>query len=177
MATRPRRTYGGVKLDNRKSMKPIKAISRVMAYFSAGFLAVMMLMTVLDIFTRYFFNHPIPGAAEAAEYMMVCLVFFGLAWCGEQGRHIKVELIVSRLRPRVQTVFDIITHTLGLVVCIALSWQTFLESFVQRRSGFTSSILKVPAYPFYWIEALGYAVLALFILTVLAGKIGKGGSA
>ena len=154
-------------------MRAISFISRVMGYVSGFVLSAMMLITVVDIFMRYLFSQALTGTSEVVEYMMVCMVFFGLAWCALKGRHITVDLVVSRLSPKAQAIVDIITYVLGLCLCFVLSWHTFLESLLQHRAGFTSQFLKVPTYPFYVVIALGFAMLFLAILSLLVRKVAE----
>lgn len=152
-------------------MKIISSISRVMCYVSMGVVGIMVLSNVLDIFMRYIFSRPITGAVEAAEYMMVCVVFFGLALCALQEKHVRVELAMSRFSPKVQAIIDIIVYLLSLGLCVILSWQSLLESFAQHRENFTSQFLKVPTFPFYVVEAIGFAALCLAIVTLLIRKV------
>jgi TRAP-type C4-dicarboxylate transport system permease small subunit len=130
-------------------------------------LVAMMCFTVLDIFLRAVFNSPIPGDVEIIEISMVCVGFFGLAWCAIRGMHIKVDLIVSFLPKRVQEVIDSINYIFGFVLCFVFAWRGVLEGLANRELKAVTSILKVPIFPFFWIVSIGYAGLCLAILVLL----------
>lgn len=158
-------------------MKIIESVSHALNVLAIGILVAMMLLTVSDVGMRYALNKPISGSVELTKFMMVCLVCFGLAWCTVKGRHVKVELFLSRFSPRVQAVFDSINYLVGLGLYGLISWQTFSESFRVWEMNFVSGSLRVPLFPFYWVLAFGCAVLCLAIVTQMiqsAAKVVKG---
>ena len=149
----------------------IYALSRIMGIIAIAVLVAMMLFTVLDIFLRAFFNHPIPGDVEVIERSMVCVGFFGLAWCALRGMHIKVDLVVGFLPKRIQCIIDIFNCLLGLFLCIFIVWFSFLESIANLEMHTVSNVLRVPLFPFYWFVTFGYGVLGLAILVLLARSL------
>ena len=149
----------------------IYALSRIMGIIAIAVLVAMMLFTVLDIFLRAFFNHPIPGDVEVIERSMVCVGFFGLAWCALRGMHIKVDLVVGFLPKRVQGIIDIFNYLLGLFLCIFVVWFSFLESIANLEMHTVTSILRVPLFPFYWFVTVGYGVLGLAILVLMTRSL------
>ena len=72
-------------------MKTIKSIIRVIGIATVSLIVLMMLLTVLDVFTLNVFTLAITDADEIIEYMMVCVVFLGMAWCALSERHVKVD--------------------------------------------------------------------------------------
>lgn len=154
-------------------MKIIHFLSRIMNIFASAVLVAMMLLTVADVCLRYFLGKPILGATELTENMMVCLAFFALAWCAGQQSHLKVDLVVSRFSPRVQAVFDSITSMVGLIVVALIAWRSFLEGVAVRELNIISSLLRIPAYPFYYVVAAGCALLCLMMITQFVENIQK----
>ena len=151
-------------LNGRVEMKIIHNLSRWFAYISTGVLGLMMLLTVVDVFLRYFFNSPITGTTEVTEFMMVIVVFPALAWCAVTRRHVQVDLLVSHLPPRVQTIIDSITLVLTLFTFIIITWHSALEANDVYTTG---SLLKLPHAPFYWVLTAGFALFCLSIVTLL----------
>jgi TRAP-type C4-dicarboxylate transport system permease small subunit len=146
-------------------MKMVQSVSRVMNMVAGGVLAAMMMLTVADVFLRYFFRRPILGATEITENMMVCLTFFALAWCAVQYSHLKVDLVVSFFSPRVQAVVDSITSFAGLVMVALIAWRSFMEAIAVEQLHIVSSLVRIPAFPFYFVISLGCALLCLVMAT------------
>jgi len=153
-------------------MKAITSLSRILNMISSCILAAMMLLTTSDVCMRFFFNRPITGATELTQDMMVYLSFLGLAWCAATKSHLKVDLIMDHLPPRVQAVIDALTVLAGLCVAALISWQNIVEALVMQKMKITSSLLKLPVYPNYYIVALGCALLCLVMVAIMIQKLG-----
>ena len=102
---------------------------------------------------------------------MVCVGFFGLAWCALRGMHIKVDLVVGFLPRRMQSSIDIFNYLIGLFLCIFIVWFSFLEGIANLKMNSVTSILKVPLFPFYWFVTVGYGVLGLAIIVLMARSL------
>lgn len=151
-------------------MKIIYALSRLSGYLATGVLGLMMLLTVADVFLRYFFNSPITGTTEITEFLLVIVVFPALAWCGISGMHVRVDLLVDLFPARVQRIFDIFTGTASLFIFIIITWQSFLEAqFIDT----TTSLLLIPVFPFYWVLTAGFALFCLVMAAMLIENIIK----
>lgn len=151
-------------------MKIINSLSRWVGYAATFCLGLMMLLTVADVFLRFFFNSPISGTTELTQLFMVAVVFPALAWCGVTGGHIKVDLIVGRFRPRIQAIIDIITLLLSLFIFTIITWRSFLESMQMTK---TSSLLGIPIAPFYYTLTFSFGLLCLVIITLIIANFKK----
>lgn len=136
-------------------------------------LAAMMLLTVADVVLRWIFDHPIIGTTEITESMMTCIAFFALAWCAAENSHLKVDLIVDRLPPKVQAVIDSLTTLGGLCLVALIAWRSFLEGIAVQQMHLISSLIKLPAYPFYYIIAAGSVILCVVMAFQLAQHVTK----
>jgi TRAP-type C4-dicarboxylate transport system permease small subunit len=154
-------------------MKIIQSLSRILNIIASFVLAAMMMITVADVFLRYFFKSPILGTTEITESMMACLAFFALAWCALRNSHLKVDLVMSLFSVRTQAVIDSITSFAGMVMVALIAWRSLLEGIEVQRLQLISSLIKIPAFPFYYVIALGCAVLCLVMLSDLIKSIQK----
>ena len=136
-------------------------------------LGCMMMLTVIDVFLRYFFNSPIMASKETTEYMMVIVGFLGLAWCAVKGMHIKVQLIVQRFPEKVQAIIDITNHIIVIGLCVLIAWQAFSESLVMKELGRGSDITGIPNFPFYLVVFIGYLLLLIVMVPMLIKTIKK----
>jgi TRAP-type C4-dicarboxylate transport system permease small subunit len=152
----------------------VNRISRWFNYLGVGVLTIMMLLTVSDVLLRYLFNSPILGTLELTEYMMVPVVFLGLAWCAVRSENIKVDILVSRLKTRPRAILDSITCFLSLVVMVFITWQSFLETGNIWESYRVSDILHVPAYPFFIVLTLGCFLLCVVLFINFVENIIQG---
>ncbi len=151
-------------------MKIIRVVSRILGYVATGFMVLLLLLTVVDVFLRYFFNAPITGTTEISRLMMVIIVFPALGWAAIDRAHVRVDLVVSRIPPRVQAIVGSITFFFALVTYIIITWQSFLEAAVVNRQ---TSLLHLSFTPFYWVMSVGLAIFCLTIAVLVIEDIRK----
>jgi TRAP-type C4-dicarboxylate transport system permease small subunit len=135
-------------------------------YVAIGLVVVLMLLTVSDVFLRFAFNSPITGTMEMTEFLLVCLLL-GMAPCALARRHIRVDAVVNRLRPRVQAILDVILYTAGLGMVAILTWRGYMQSLHVLDYGAISSMLHIPNFPFYVVLVVSFAMLCLAMVVVL----------
>ena len=140
--------------------------SRWMGAVAIVVLGAMMFFTVLDVFLRAFFNTPIRGDVEIIELAMVCVGFLGLAWCAMRGMHIQVDLLVTFFSKKGRSAFDVFNYLLGMGVCFIFTYKSVAEGIANRELNNLSAVLKIPLFPFYWIVAVGYAMLLLAVIVL-----------
>ena len=141
-----------------------------MGYLATGMLGLLMVLTVANVILRDIFNRPIRGTPELSEFMMVIVIFLALAWCAIIRQHVRVELVVTRLPLRVQMVLNSITMFITLGIFVTITWRSFLESMIVYD---TTSLLRLPHAPFYWIMTSGLIVFCLAIAVLLIENIAE----
>jgi TRAP-type C4-dicarboxylate transport system permease small subunit len=139
-------------------------LSNLLSRVSSVILFLMMALTVADVFLRKVFSKPILGSVEVTEFMMVTVVFFSLAQTEVLNRHVKVDLVMSRLSKRTQGLIDMITRLVCFLLFCGITWSTLIYSGRMRASGEVSQDLWIPVYPFVYIVAVGCALLTLILL-------------
>ena len=154
-------------------MRAIRSLSRIMNAVACGVLMLMMLLTVSDVLLRSLLRRPILGTTELTENMMACLAFLALAWCAVERQHLKVDLVMMMFPPRVQAVVDALTMLAGLCLVGLITWRSFLEAGAMKDLNIESSLLRIPAYPFYYVMAVGFALLCLVMVMQWIEEMGK----
>jgi len=142
----------------------ITGASRITNGVGVSFLAVMMLLTTVDVIGRYFFSRPITGAYELTEFMMVIVVFLGLAYTAIKKGHAAIEVAAERFPVKVRAFFNTVTTLLSLAVFIVMAWQGLVQANLLRTKGETSALLFIPVFPFFWVLAFGCFLLCLVLL-------------
>lgn len=127
-------------------------------------LLTMLLVGLVDVFGRYLFLKPLPGAAEIAELSLGLLVFGSLPLVTVRREHVTVELITPLLRGRLRRSVDSVVALLsaGLVALVAL--QLADQAVMLTSYGDRSVFLKVPLAPVAWFMG---AMAAMTTLTLV----------
>lgn len=151
-------------------MKVLDSLSRWMGYVSSVVIIALMLLVTADVCGRYFFDSPITGASELARFMMIIIVFPALAWTALSGKHIKVDLLMERFSPRVQSIVNIIMLLGALAVYSIITWRAALYSMKVDN---ITSMLRLPQSVFYWVMTVGFAVFCVSIVALVIRNIAE----
>ena len=164
METKNRNGYSWVE-------KIIRRISEISSLIALIFLMGILIITVVDVFLRYFFNSPITGSTEIASYLMLGVGFFGLAWCALSDGHISVDLIVGRFSQRGKSIINIFNYIAVIGVCILIATQSISMYTFEKQINVKSTILSIPQHPFYLIVSVGFILLLLTAIVLLVETV------
>ncbi|CAB1055340.1 TRAP dicarboxylate transporter, DctM subunit, unknown substrate 3 [Olavius sp. associated proteobacterium Delta 1] len=151
----------------------IYTLSRGINSIGVVLLMGMMLLIVVDVFLRLVCNQPIMGAYEIVQFIMMILVYLGLASTAVQKVHIGIDLMVARFSERTRAFVDSLTLLLGFGFFALVTWRNILRARVLLLENETSFLLSIPTFPFYYILAFGCGVLCLVLLVQLIETIAK----
>lgn len=151
----------------RKLEKVVILVSNSGVMVSMVLLMAVMFFTTADVAGRYF-GHPIQGSYQISELILVWIVC--LAWpfaAGTKG-HVRVEILVSKLPPRLRETLELLTSLLTLCVFGLIFWQGIEMVRMTIRLNELVSIIDVPLYPFLIVVPLGAILVCLVLLIQLA---------
>jgi TRAP-type mannitol/chloroaromatic compound transport system permease small subunit len=139
----------------------------------------LMLLAVVSVGGRNFFNAPLPGYVDWIEQLMPVIAIFGVAYVSREGAHIRMDIVVGALRGRALWAVEFLT-TLGiLLVAILLlqgSWDHFLRSFDFGQpmwSRDSSMDIGLPIWPAKLVVPMALLVLSARLCLQLWG-FGRG---
>jgi C4-dicarboxylate transporter DctQ subunit len=136
---------------------------------------MLVLMAVWNVVGRKLFNAPVPGYVDWTTQFMILFAFFGLAYCQREGGHIRMDIVVMRLKGRLLWAFEFLSTFFMLIVVAALiygSWHHFLRSFDWNMALFSrdSSIdIGLPLWPAKLVVPLAFVLLWLRLVLQLWG--------
>ncbi|MEM0488207.1 MAG: TRAP transporter small permease [Candidatus Bathyarchaeia archaeon] len=147
----------------------------IIGVFGVGaILLTLMGLTVVDVFSRFVLLKPIYGASEYAEFLMVMGGFLGISWCAYTGRHIQVEILVSRFPMRIQSFFDALNYIMASVVAIIIIRSLMIKAVSVQRLGVQGAQTGITIYPFYYYIAACYVLLAAVLFLKIVEKLRRG---
>jgi len=80
-------------------------INQALSGFCGWLMLIMMFLLVVDIVSRTF-HQPIYGLAEGSVFVMMITIYLGMARCEENREHVRLELLLDKLPPRVRRPFE-----------------------------------------------------------------------
>jgi TRAP-type transport system small permease protein len=150
----------------------LNSVCRVVNILGIVVLLAMTAMTVVDVIGRIF-KRPIVGGTEITEFMMVTIVFLCIGWAAIKGKMITVDLLTMRLPLKVQSILNVITMFIGLIVVVIITWRSYLATIDIQNDRVTTMILHIPSAPFMWILSFGFSILCLVMLAQFIHNVAK----
>ena len=145
-------------------------LSRIADSVGRVILALMVILISLDVVLRYFFNRPIKGSYELIEFMMVLVVFLGLAYTQVRKGHVSITLFTGKLSPGQLSVILSITYLLCIIIFSLITWRGILQAEALRVNGTSSDLLFIPNFPFMWIVVIASVLLSLIFVDTPGAK-------
>ena len=132
------------------------------------FIAVMMILTAVEIVGRYLFNHPIPGYVEDVELIMAAIVFLGFGYTQRVGAHIRMDMVINRLTGRTYHLTEATSALLGLLAYGIICVSSFFATIDAYQMKDVTEYLYTPTWPSKLCVPLGSFFLCVrFFLQAL----------
>jgi TRAP-type C4-dicarboxylate transport system permease small subunit len=144
--------------------KIIDRITLVVSMISFSGVLAIMILNVADVLMTKLFAKPITGAYEITEILLLCTVMAAFAYGQSKKSHINMTLII-KVFPRPIRLF--IFGLMGLVstgTAAVVGYAAILQAESAISRGMSTSVLFIPMYPFFYIEAIAMFIFALALL-------------
>ncbi|VAW11102.1 TRAP-type C4-dicarboxylate transport system, small permease component [hydrothermal vent metagenome] len=142
-------------------------VERTLALIGGLAVFSLMLLAVVNVTGRNIFNRPLPGYVDWIEQAMPLLAFIGVSYCQRLGGHIRMDILVGRLRGRLLWLAEFISTFAVLVLMLLLvwgSWAHFDRSFdlaAPLWSRDSSFDIQLPLWPAKLLVPVSFSVLSV----------------
>jgi TRAP-type C4-dicarboxylate transport system permease small subunit len=134
-----------------------------------------MILIVVDVLGRNFFNSPVTGVAEVAGRSVVAIVFLQIAAGVASKRMTRADFLIRIIRsraPRTAIGLEISFALLGAIVFLLIAyatWPDFMSSWGSNDFFGVQGIFTIPTWPFWAIVVVG-SILAAVAYLLAAGE-------
>ncbi len=130
-------------------------------------LALMTLITFLQVVARYVFNYSFVWALELVMFLFGGMIFLGIAYGVRVGAHIGIDALIRLFSPRTARIVAIIATLLCLVYAVIVfigAW-TYVDKIYEI--GIMAQDIPVPAWVPRLVLPIGFAMLFVRFAEVL----------
>ena len=139
-------------------------INQILSGFCGWLMLAMMILLVIDIIGRSI-SRPLQGMAELSVFVMMVVIYLGLARCEEHKEHVQLEIIINALPPSIKNFMRLFVYVLALVTVSLLLYAVFQNTFASYRSNeaiagtvelriWPAKFVMVIGLIFFWIQTL-----------------------
>lgn len=148
-------------------------LSMILDKIAGWSLVGMMLLTVADVILRLF-RRPILGTYEIVGFLGAIVIAFAMPHTTLRRGHVAVEILVSRLSLSAQSLINLITRILSIILFGLIGWECFQYGNELKAAGEVSMTLRLPFYPVLYGIALAAAVVCLVVVSGIFKSMARG---
>jgi len=142
--------------------KIFTSLNKFLAELCGWLLSLIAVLLAVDVITRALFT-PLRDVASIAVFVMIAVIYLGLANCERVDGHVGVDLLENMFPPAIKRINTIVRYIveiviIGIVVYFAVD--NSIDSFVRGEA--LSGTLTLPIWPakfamsiglvFFWIQ-------------------------
>lgn len=148
--------------------KATRVFDRLVGIFgavAAGILLFVVLLTSVEVGTRFFLNFPIVWSVEISEYALLFITFLTAAWVLRGEGHVTVDLVLNCFKPRTRFMIRSVTYIITAVGCLVIGYYSSLATWRQYETHtFSPSFLNIPNAYTMFIIPIGFFLLFIQLL-------------
>ncbi len=138
-------------------------------------MAVVMVIIVMDVIGR-FIGYALPGTFDLVETIMIIACAYSLVYCQMRDRHAKADVLLTRLPPRAQSIFQAFTTFLSIGLWGVFVWAGVVMFVSKWQRGEQTDILRISVLPFRFLWVVSLILMLIILVIRFVTKVREGAS-
>ena len=136
-------------------------------------LAVLAIVALIsyDVLMRSLFQQPQLFVDEVASFLLVLVIFGGLAHTFRVGGHVRVDLLTTHLSARGRAWLRALGLVIGVAFLVVVMWTTAQSGVTAYHYGRVSAVMLYPLWVPMLIIPAGLGLMAAVMLVALARQL------
>jgi len=148
-------------LGNLRPQLVLDAVATAFSRLLGAALIVAVLVNVINVISRYGFNHALTGADELQIYLMIGLAFLGGLVAHIRRRHLRMDVLTRHFPPRIVRLLASVEALLGIAVCGLMTWVSWTYTIRIFRLGSHSENAHIPMWMPHSVLAISFTLMTL----------------
>lgn len=128
-----------------------------------------MILGVIQVVGRSFFNQPVPAYVDVIELMMAAFAFLGISYCQKLGGHVRMEIVMKHFKGRTFWIAEVVNTLLMMWIIAVLAiygYEHFLRAF---EFGDSTIDGDYPLWPSKLVVPVAFGLLMIRLTVNLIG--------
>ena len=151
-----------------RGFMPVEDLANLIAALA---IMALMLLGVLQIVLRSVFNTPISGYIDLVELSMASMAFLGAAYCQRLGSHIRMEMLIGRLKGRALWVAEAFGTSAAMFIIGVLIYYSFGHFLRAYTLGDTTIDAEYQTWPSKLLVPIAFSIWFIRLALQLAGAV------
>ena len=147
-------------------MKKLDYLTKAIEAICAVLIALVTILTFVQVIRRFIFNAAFPWAEEIAIYIMIWITFLGAVLCLRHQEHTRIDAFINLFPVRIRKWIEVF----DLVVCFVFMMLLCYHSIplLKMMGKFTAAASKTPMYLVYSaILVSGVLMIPYFVMLII----------
>ena len=146
-------------------IKVVEQLNQGIAYLSAAAIMIAMFSITAGVFSLKIVDRSLPGVPELSELLLVVMIYLAVGYTQIKGRHVRVDILLERVSPRIRHRMEIVSQFLVLIILVFLVWQTGVKAIHAIEVGdYIQGDIKFPLTPSKISVFIGLLLLLAYII-------------
>jgi TRAP-type C4-dicarboxylate transport system permease small subunit len=145
-------------------LRAVDRLSSALRWIAYVCLAVIMVVVIYEVASRYLFNMPTSFSFDIAMVFQVFLVTLGAPFVLREEGHISITLLTEKFPKRLDHYFLSITSGVCAVIAGIMTYQLWIFSVDAWQVNELRKTLGMPLAPVKFIMTAGFAILTMQFL-------------
>ena len=154
-------------------IQSIESYVRFFGKLGAWVIVILIISMVYEVIARYIFEAPTKWAFEVAYMLMGTVFMFGIAYCLQMRRHIRVDFLFAQANDKTKAVIDLVGYVVLVPMLLWLTagvWDYFFQAYrVNETSG--ESAWNPIIWPFKFTFVIAFVLLLLQVIVEVLKNI------
>jgi TRAP-type C4-dicarboxylate transport system permease small subunit len=146
-----------------------KGIDLTFQAITSFLMIAMVVLTLLQVTSRYALQSPYPWTEELARIDLIYLTFFGSIVAFQRREHLKIDLLVHALPQGSRRWLRVIVDTASMLVLGVVVWQG--APLLHKFWPMLSAALNWPTTVFYFPVVFGCLIMLIYTVQDLVAAI------
>ena len=129
----------------------------------------LMFLGMVQIVLRTLFRNPIFGYIDIVEFTMVAFALFSVAYVQRLGGHVRMEIIVARLKGRALWIAETIGVAVAICLVTVLIPYSYFHFFRSWSFGDSTIDIELPTWPGKLVVPIALCILLARLIIQLFG--------
>jgi TRAP-type C4-dicarboxylate transport system permease small subunit len=147
--------------------KRLAAAERLLTLFAGLLIFGLMVLGVVQIVMRTVFSAPIFGYIDIVEFSMIGFAILGISYVQRLGGHVRMEIIVGRLKGRALWLFEWLGTLLACLIVALLIPYSYLHFERAWSFGDSTIDIELPTWPAKLIVPIALSILLVRLVVQL----------
>ena len=139
-------------------------IESFMSFLGGVVIFLIVMISTVNILGRWLFSMPVNGYIDWIEQFMAFFAFLGIAYTQREGGHIRMDMVVSKLKGRFFYITELFTTTIILFLTLVLIYGSSLHFLRAYNIGDTSLDIDLPTWPAKLVVPVALTFLAFRLI-------------